>query len=118
MDTHPKCETYRDGDYVDAEQPFTAIQFDVALDQDSAPMSFGSPDWFRAKSPDGYVTDDITISSGACDDAYPEFTDNDLNPGDRHKGWIMFQDTKLKPDDQLDIVWPYSTDSAAFTVPS
>ncbi len=86
VDTAPQCEAYdsESGDYLMKEQAFIAIEFDVTVDANSAPMSFGSPDWFRAKDPEGYVTDDLTISSGACDDTYPEFTNSDLMAGDKH----------------------------------
>lgn len=119
VDTTPMCKGYdsASGDYVPKEQPFIAIEFDVAMDADSAPRSFGSPNWFRAKDPQGYVTDDVSVSVPTCDDAYPEFTDNDLSAGEKHRGWVMFDDDEVKPGDQLIISWPNGTQSVVLTIP-
>lgn len=119
VETAPQCEQYdsASGDYVLAEQDLIAIEFDVSAEAGSAPMSFGSPDWFRAKDPDGYVTDDLPIRAPSCDDTYPGFTDSKLMAGDKHRGWVMFQSKKIQPGDQLTIQWPYSTTTAVFTIP-
>lgn len=119
VDTAPQCEQYdsASGDYVLAKQDLIAIAFDVSTEAGSAPMSFGSPDWFRAKDPDGYVTDELTIMAPSCDDIYPDFTDAKLMAGDKHRGWVMLQTEKIQPGDQLIIQWPYSTTTAVFTIP-
>lgn len=120
IDTTPECEDYDPTieDYSVQEKPFTAVEFDVVMDPNSAPITFGSPGWFRGEDPDGYVTDDLTILSGACDDAYPEFTDSDLDAGDKARGWVLLQDEKIKTGDQLIIQWPGDGNtSATITVP-
>ena len=119
VDLAPMCESFdsASNDFVVKQQPYIAIEFDVSQDNQSLPMSFGSPDWFRAKDAGGYVADDLTVSVGDCDDAYPEFTPIDLKAGDKHRGWVLFKSEKIKPGNQLTIGWPYGSQSATLTLP-
>ena len=82
----------------------------------SGPVAFGSPGWFRATDQAGYVKDDLTIIVPDCDDQYPEFTDDDLSSGQKHRGWVMFKDEDLKRGDSLTIGSPTGTKSAVVTL--
>ncbi|MBB3037334.1 hypothetical protein [Hoyosella altamirensis] len=115
VDTAPLCEYYGPPTYEEVREPgpYIAVEFDVRVVETSVPVSFGHPGWFRAQDPDGYVTDDITISS-TCDD-FPGFTSSELRPGDRHKGWVLLQDHKIQPGDNLLIQWPGNRDGHPFS---
>lgn len=118
IDYAPVCEFFDAdaGEDIQEELPYTAINFDVAVDASSGPVSFGSPGWFQATDPAGYVTDDLTASVPSCDDRYPEFTDSDLTSGQKHQGWVMFDDDDLQPGDSLRIGLPTGTQSAVLTL--